>query len=49
MKELFRNHGGLLEAPHDLWVVIKQRFRREERDEVERLFVDALIRINYRE
>jgi hypothetical protein len=48
MKELFRNHRELLETPHDLWVVIKQRFGHDERDEVERLFVDALIRVNYR-
>mgnify|MGYP001052759771 CR=1 FL=1 len=49
MKELFRNHGELLEVPHDLWVIIKKRFGREERDKVERLYVDGLIGINYRE
>lgn len=48
MKELFRNHGRLLESPHDLWVVIKKRFQHRERDEVERIFTDALIHINYR-
>ncbi|MBN1197156.1 MAG: ribonuclease P protein component [Candidatus Aminicenantes bacterium] len=49
MKELFRNHGGLLRDPHDVWVVIKKRFGRDERDQVERLYIDALISANYRE
>lgn len=49
MKELFRHHAGLLEVPYDLWVVIKKRFNRDERDKVERLYVDALINANYRE
>lgn len=49
MKELFRNHRELLKDPHDLWVVIKKRFGRDERDKVERLYIDALISANYRE
>jgi len=46
MKELFRNHRELMGSPHDLWVVMKSRFNHEDFDEVRKIFIGALNRID---
>jgi ribonuclease P protein component len=48
MRENFRLHNRLLEQKHDLWVVIKERFDHSRSLEIEKIFVNALIEINYR-
>ncbi len=47
MKELFRLNQHLLTSRHDLWIVVKKKFDQSNMSEIERLFVDALIRIEY--
>ncbi|MBN2344920.1 MAG: ribonuclease P protein component [Candidatus Aminicenantes bacterium] len=48
MKEWFRLNKSLIEQPHDLWISVKKPFGREHAARVERLFLDALVRIRYR-
>ncbi len=47
MKELFRLNQHLVTSRHDLWIVVKKKFDQSNMPEIERLFVDALIRIEY--
>lgn len=46
MKELFRLNQGLVESKHDLWIVMKKRFGREQSAEIEQMYLDALVKIN---
>ena len=48
MRENFRLHNHLVEKKHDLWVVIKEGFGRGRSSEIEEIFINALIEINYR-
>ena len=48
MKEWFRLNGHLLADPCDLWVSMKKKFNRCDAAQVESLFLDALVKINYR-
>jgi ribonuclease P protein component len=48
MKEWFRLNSFLLGRPHDVWVSMKRSFGRGKSAEVEGLFLDALIKIQYR-
>lgn len=47
MKELFRLNQHLVTSRHDLWIVVKKKFDQSNMSEIERLFIDALIRIEY--
>lgn len=47
MKELFRLNQHLVTSQHDFWIVVKKKFDQSNMSEIERLFVDALIRIEY--
>jgi ribonuclease P protein component len=49
MKELFRLNQHLVQNPHDLWIVAKEKFNRknpEQIREVEHLFTYALKKMN---
>jgi len=48
MKEWFRLNRHLLADPHDLWISMKNRFDCCNAAQVESLFLDALVKINYR-
>jgi ribonuclease P protein component len=50
MRELFRLNQGLLanKQKYDFWVVIKKRFIKEDSQQIERLFIDSLKRIDRR-
>lgn len=47
MKELFRLNQHLVTSRYDFWIVMKKKFDQSNMPEIERLFVDALIRIEY--
>jgi hypothetical protein len=46
MKELFRLNQGLVGNKHDLWIVMKKRFGREQGAEIEQMFLDSLVKID---
>ena len=46
MKELFRLNQGLVGNKHDLWIVMKKRFGREQGAEIEKMFLDSLVKID---
>jgi len=48
MKEWFRLNRFLLADRFDLWVSVKKRFSRRDAAIVEALFLDALVKIQYR-
>ena len=48
MKELFRLNRFLLDDSYDLWISIKKRFDCRSAEQAESLFLDALIKINYK-
>ena len=48
MKELFRTNQSLVEEKHDFWISTKKRFDSANVQEIENIFVDSLIKINYR-
>ncbi len=48
MKEWFRLNSFLLEQPYDVWVSMKKNFDRGNAALAERLFLDALIKIQYK-
>ena len=45
MKELFRLNQGLVGSKHDLWIVMKKRFDREQSAGIEQMFLESLERI----
>ena len=48
MKEWFRLNRHLLAGSYDLWVSMKNKFDRGSAVQAESLFLDALVKINYR-
>jgi ribonuclease P protein component len=48
MKEWFRLNRVLLAERFDLWVSIKKRFTRRDAALIEALFLDALVKIQYK-
>jgi ribonuclease P protein component len=46
MKEVFRLNQQILRKKHDIWVVIKKRFNRNNSWEAEELFLKSLQNIN---
>ena len=50
MRELFRLNHNLLQdkQKYDFWVVIRKRFFKEDTQEIERLFINSLKRLNPR-
>jgi len=48
MKEWFRLNRGVLAERFDLWVSMKKPFGRREAGSVEALFLDALVKMQYK-
>jgi len=48
MREFFRLNQNLVDNKFDFWVVIKSGFNKENSLEIEQLFKNMLIKINYK-
>jgi len=46
MRELYRQNNHLLKENHDLWILIKQKFTKPDSVEIEKIFIDSLLKIN---
>lgn len=47
MKELFRLNQYLVSSKYDFWVVMKKKFDKSHMAEIERLWIDAFVKIEY--
>jgi hypothetical protein len=47
MKELFRLNQHLVSSKCDFWIVMKKKFDKSHLTEIERLMIDAFVKIEY--
>ena len=48
LKEFFRLNSGLLDSNYDLWIVMKNKFTKNDSKQIENDFKDILVNINYK-
>ena len=46
MRDLYSHNRDMLKEGHDLWILMKKKFSKSDSDEIEKLFVEALLKIN---
>lgn len=46
MRDLYSNNREKLKESHDLWILMKKKFSKSDSNEIEKLFVEALLKIN---
>lgn len=45
MRDLYSQNREKLKEGHDLWILMKKKFSKSDSDKIEKIFVDALLRI----
>jgi len=46
MRDLYSHNRDMLKEGHDLWILMKKKFSKSDSDKIEKIFVEALLKIN---
>ncbi len=46
MRELYRLNRDKLDKNYDLWILMKKKFTKADSREIDKIFTDALLKIN---
>ena len=46
MRDLYSQNRGKLKEGHDLWILMKKNFSKPDSNEIEKIFIETLLKIN---